>query len=189
MPLGDPVDHPHDILMYNTPGRLVTIHPSRGDALVAFIFRSAEVAGFDYRDTQQHKRIVTDAYAGAGWRVPELVERLQNADDLYFDSVSQVRLPAWRRGRIALLGDAASCVSLFGDGSSLAMAGAFTLASALAAYPGDHARAFDRYETKHRTLVDPKQRNVGRTMALLIPKTQVGIAARNLAARVWLSRR
>lgn len=72
MPLGDPVDHPHDILMYNTPGRLVTIHPSRGDALVAFIFRGAEIAGFDYRDTQQHKRTVTDAYAGVGWRVPEL---------------------------------------------------------------------------------------------------------------------
>jgi 2-polyprenyl-6-methoxyphenol hydroxylase-like FAD-dependent oxidoreductase len=189
MPLGDPVDHPHDILMYNTPGRLVTIHPSRGDALVAFIFRGAEVAGFDYRDTQQHKRIVTDAYAGVGWRVPELVERLQNADDLYFDSVSRVRLPAWTRGRIALLGDAASCVSLFGDGSSLAMAGAFTLASALAAHPADHATAFGRYESQHRTLVDPKQRNVGRTMALLIPKTQFGIATRNLAARVWLSRR
>ncbi len=189
MPLGDPVDHPHDILMYNTPGRLVTIHPSRGDALVAFIFRSAEIAGFDYRDTEQHKRIVADAYAGVGWQVPELVKRLQKADDLYFDSVSQVRLPAWTRGRIALLGDAASCVSLFGDGSSLAMAGAFTLASALASYPADYARAFDRYETEHRTLVDPKQRHVGRTVALLIPKTRLGVAARNLAARVWLSRR
>jgi 2-polyprenyl-6-methoxyphenol hydroxylase-like FAD-dependent oxidoreductase len=189
MPLGGPVDHPHEILMYNTPGRLVTIHPSRGDALVAFIFRSAEIAGFDYRDTQQHKRIVTDAYAGVGWRVPELVGRLQKADDLYFDTVSRVRLPAWTRGRITLLGDAASCVSLFGDGSSLAMVGAFTLASALAAYPADHARAFDRYESQHRTLVDPKQRNVGRTMALLIPKTRSGIAGRNLAARVWLSRR
>lgn len=69
------------------------------------------------------------------------------------------------------------------------MAGAFTLASALAASPADHARAFDRYETEHRTLVDPKQRNVGRTVALLVPKTRFGIAARNLAARTWLSRR
>ena len=53
--------------------------------------------------------------------MPQLLDQLRKTDDLYFDSVSQVRLPAWARGRIALLGDAASCVSLFGDGSSLAV--------------------------------------------------------------------
>ncbi|WP_203978286.1 FAD-dependent monooxygenase [Planotetraspora silvatica] len=189
MPLGDPVDHPHDVLMYNIPGRLVSIHPSRDHALAAFIFRGPAISGFDHRDTEQHKRIVTKAYAGAGWRVPELLERLQKTEDLYFDSVSQVRLPTWANGRIALLGDAASCVSLFGDGSSLAMAGAHTLAKALAAQTADHTGAFRRYETEHRTLVDPKQRNIGRAAGLLIPKTRLGIAARNLAARVWLSRR
>lgn len=189
MPLGGPVDHAHDVLMYNTPGRLVSIHPSRRDALVAFIFHGPAIAGLDYRDAERHKRIVADAYAGAGWRVPELLERLQKTEDLYFDSVSHVRLPAWARGRIALLGDAASCVSLFGDGSSLAMAGAFTLAEALAAEAADHAGAFRRYESEHRTLVDPKQRNVGRVTALLVPKTRLGIAVRNVAARVWLSRR
>ncbi|MFF5204910.1 FAD-dependent monooxygenase [Streptosporangium sp. NPDC000396] len=189
MPLDGSVDHPHDVLMYNTPGRLVSIHPSRGHALAAFIFRSPTITDFDYRDTEQHKRIVTNAYASAGWRVPELLERLQKTEDLYFDSVSRVGLPAWARGRIVLLGDAASCVSLFGDGSSLAMAGAYTLAKALAVEAADHAKAFRSYETEHRTLVDPKQRNVGWAAALLVPKTRPGIAARNLAARVWLSRR
>jgi len=188
MPLGGPVDHPHDVVMYNTPGRLVSIHPSRAKALVAFIFRGPEVAGFDHRDTEQHKRMVTDAYAGAGWRVPELLDRLQATGDLYFDSVSLVRLPAWARGRVALLGDAASCVSLFGDGSSLAMAGAFTLARALAVDGAGHAEAFQRYEADHRALVDPKQRNAGRAASLLVPKTRVGIAVRNVVARFWLSR-
>ncbi|RSM71526.1 monooxygenase [Actinoplanes sp. ATCC 53533] len=183
MPFDGPVDRPHDVLMYNTPGRLVSIHPARGNALAAFIFRGPAIAGFDYRDTDQHKRIVTEAYTGAGWRVPELLDQLRKTEDLYFDSVSQVRLPTWARGRVALLGDAASCVSLFGDGSSLAMAGAFTLAAALAADPGDHPRAFRRYEAEHRTLVGPKQRQVGRAAALLIPKTRLGITARNLAAR------
>lgn len=37
MPLDGPVDRPHDVLMYNTPGRLVSIHPARGNALAAFI--------------------------------------------------------------------------------------------------------------------------------------------------------
>ena len=40
--------------------------------------------------------------------MPELIERVRDAEDLYFDAVSQVRLDTWSRGRIALLGDAAS---------------------------------------------------------------------------------
>jgi 2-polyprenyl-6-methoxyphenol hydroxylase-like FAD-dependent oxidoreductase len=183
MPLDEPVDHPHDILMFNTPGRLISIHPSRGKALVAFIFRGDLVEGFDYRDMEQHKWIVTEAYAGVGWRAPELLERVQAADDLYFDSVSHVRLPKWSNGRIVLLGDAASCVSLFGDGSSLAMAGAYTLAQALGA--NDFRNALERYEAEHRKLVEPKQRRVGQAAGLIVPKTRLGIGVRNLVARVW----
>ncbi|MEV0718390.1 FAD-dependent oxidoreductase [Asanoa sp. NPDC050611] len=178
LPLGS--DEGSDVLLHNTPGRLVSIHPARGAALAAFIFRSAPVPGFDHRNTTQHKQIVTTAYADAGWRVPELLDRLAAADDLYFDAVSAVRLPSWSRGHVTLLGDAASCVSLFGDGSSLAMAGAETLASALAADP---ATAFARYEAAHRRLVDPKQRRVGRAAGLLVPKTRLGLRARDLAAR------
>ncbi|GAB2999643.1 FAD-dependent monooxygenase [Amycolatopsis acidiphila] len=124
MPLGEPVDHPQDVLIHNTPGRLVSIHPARDKALVAFIFRDETRTGIDHGDTDQHKRIVTEAYTGAGWRVPQLLERLQATDDLYFDAVSVVDLSTWSQGRVALAGDAASCVSLLGDGSSLAIAGA-----------------------------------------------------------------
>jgi 2-polyprenyl-6-methoxyphenol hydroxylase-like FAD-dependent oxidoreductase len=174
-----------EVVMYNTPGRAVAIHPSRGDALAFFAFRSPAVPDFDYRDTAQHRRLLTAAFQDGGWRVPELLERVQAADDLYFDSVSQVRVRPWWHGRVALLGDAASCVSLFGDGSSLAMAGAFTLAEELAASPGDHRVAFGRYEAAHRRLVDPKQRNIARAASLLIPATRPGILARNLATWLW----
>ncbi|MFL6126549.1 FAD-dependent monooxygenase [Actinophytocola sp.] len=178
-PFGEPVDHPEDVLIHNTPGRLVAIHPARGKGGAAFIFRSA-VREFDHRDADQHKRIVTAAYAGAGWRVPELLDRLRASDDVYFDAVSVVDLPSWSRGRITLVGDAASCVSLLGDGSSLAIAGAHTLATALATGGG-----LAGYETTHRALVMPKQRGVGLAAALLVPKTRLGLAARDLAARVW----
>jgi 2-polyprenyl-6-methoxyphenol hydroxylase-like FAD-dependent oxidoreductase len=174
-----------EVVMYNTPGRAVAIHPSRGDAGAFFAFRSPAVPGFDYRNTAQHKRLLAAAFADASWRVPELLQRVHVADDLYFDSVSQVRVRPWWHGRVALLGDAASCVSLFGDGSSLAMAGACTLAEALAASPGDHRLAFGRYQAAHRTLVDPKQRNVALAASLLIPATRGGILARNLATRLW----
>ncbi|WP_433178813.1 FAD-dependent monooxygenase [Actinoallomurus sp. CA-150999] len=185
MPLDGPVENGREILLHNTPGRLVSIHPVHGRALAAFIFRRPAVEDFDHRDLEQHKRIVTDAYAGGGWRVPELLDGVRAADDLWLDSVSQVRLDRWSNGRVALLGDAASSVSLFGDGSTLAMAGAYTLAAELAATPADPQSAFARYEAAHRTLVDPKQNNVATAASLMVPATRTGIAARNLATRLW----
>jgi 2-polyprenyl-6-methoxyphenol hydroxylase-like FAD-dependent oxidoreductase len=185
MPLDGLIERGREVVMYNTPGRAVAIHPSRGDALAFFAFRSPAVPDFDYRDIELHKRLLAAAFADGSWRLPDLMKRVHAADDLYFDSVSQVRVRPWWHGRVALLGDAASCVSLFGDGSSLAMAGAFTLAEELAASPDNHQLAFRRYEATHRTLVDPKQRNIARGASLLIPATRRGILARNLATWLW----
>ncbi|MFG6200167.1 FAD-dependent monooxygenase [Nonomuraea sp. JJY05] len=185
MQLNGPADNQQDVVLHNAPGRLASVHPVHGRALAAFIFRHPEVDGFDHRDLAQHKRILTDAYAGGRWRVPELLEQARATGDLWFDSVSQVRLDSWARGRVALLGDAASSVSLFGDGSTLAMAGAHTLAEELAATPADPQSAFARYEARHRTLVDPRQGNVATAAAMMVPATRAGIVARNLASRFW----
>jgi 2-polyprenyl-6-methoxyphenol hydroxylase-like FAD-dependent oxidoreductase len=184
MPLDGPAENREEVLMHNTPGRAVSISPIPSGALAFFAFRSPKVPDFNHRDTEQHKRLLSAAYADVAWRVPELLNRVQAVDDLYFDSVSQVRLPHWSTGRVALLGDAASCVSLFGDGSTLAMAGAFTLAGELAASPGDHQSAFRRYETGHRKLVEPKQKSINSAAAMIIPATRRGIVVRNLATRL-----
>ncbi len=172
--LGEPSDYPEDVVMLNSPGRLVAIHPVRGNSGVAFIFRAP--------DPGQRKEIVSAAYRGLGWRVPELVARFEAADDVFFDAVAVVDPPTWHRGRVALVGDAASCVSLLGDGSSLAIVGAHTLAAALA--DGTPAEAFARYEATHRARVKPKQRGVGTAASVLVPRTKRGLATRNLAARL-----
>jgi 2-polyprenyl-6-methoxyphenol hydroxylase-like FAD-dependent oxidoreductase len=185
MPVDGPARGPREMVMYNTPGRAVAVHPSRGGALAAFFFRSPAAPGFDHRDTLQHKRLLAEAFEGAGWRVPELLARAQAADDLYFDSVSRVSLPEWSRGRIAVLGDAASSVSLFGEGSTLAMAGAATLAESLAADPDNPEAAFRDYETTHRILVNPKLNGVSAAAALMVPATRYGVVVRNLATRIW----
>ncbi|MEZ0115330.1 2-polyprenyl-6-methoxyphenol hydroxylase-like FAD-dependent oxidoreductase [Catenulispora sp. EB89] len=182
LPLPRPADNPHEIALYNIPGRLASIHPARGSAIAAFIFRGPPHPDLDYRDTPRHRRIVLDAYADTGWRVPHLLDALRETDDFYFDAVSAVRLPTWTRDRITLVGDAASCVSLLGDGSTLAMSGAHTLAEALTTH-ADMSDALRAYEQRHRKLVAPKQRNVGIAAAWLVPKTRLGITARNLSAK------
>jgi len=185
LPLGEAPQDPRHVLLYNEPGRLVSIHPSRGEALIAFIFRGPAIPGLDHRDTERHRRIVADAYAGAGWQVPRLLSKLPDAD-LYFDSVSRVHLPEWTRGRITLAGDAASCVSLFGDGSSLAMAGAHALAESVAAHGVD--AGLRRYEVEHRVRTDAKVRRAGRSAALVVPRTRLGLATRNATARLLSAR-
>ncbi|MGX9792438.1 FAD-dependent oxidoreductase [Mycobacterium sp. MMS18-G62] len=170
-----------NLVMYNTPGRAVAIHPAGGRPGAAFMFRAPQIPQFDHRDVDQHKRLLCDAYAGAGWRVPELLDRVRAADDLYFDSVSRIQVPTWSQGRIGLVGDAASCVSLFGDGSSLAMIGAYTLANALA---GDIPAGLRAYEAQHRPQRAAKENSVTYATKLLIPATSAGIAIRNVAMRL-----
>ncbi len=116
--------------------------------------------------------------------MPEFLDAVRAAGDLYFDSVARVHVTDWARGRIVLLGDAASCVSLFGDGSTLAIAGAYELArqidKALEENPGDPCAAFARYQAVHGKLVASKQKNLGRMAARIVPRTSAGI---------WLSTR
>ncbi|TQJ33662.1 2-polyprenyl-6-methoxyphenol hydroxylase-like FAD-dependent oxidoreductase [Arthrobacter sp. SLBN-122] len=185
--LGRPAADPATVLMYNQPGLSLTIHPVRGTAGAGFIFRGPKHPGAEYRDPEAQRRIVANAYSRHLWPVPELPDlpgQVRDAPDLYFDAVSQVRLPAWSRGRVALLGDAASCVSLFGDGSSMAMVGASTLAEELSATPANPGEAFRRYETRHRKLVASRQRGYQLGAALLVPASRAGLTVRNLAVRL-----
>ncbi|WP_460580901.1 FAD-dependent monooxygenase [Humibacter ginsengisoli] len=174
---------PEEMTMLNVPGLSFSLHPSTGMPIGAFIFHSPLAAAFDSREADSARSIVTDAYAGLGWRVPEFLDRFVAARDVYFDTVTQIRLDAWHTARVALLGDAASSVSLFGDGSSLAIVGASTLADAVARHPDDSASAFAEYERRHRVFVMPKQRLVRRSASMLVPKTASGLALRNLVLR------
>jgi 2-polyprenyl-6-methoxyphenol hydroxylase-like FAD-dependent oxidoreductase len=168
-------DARREMFMLNTPGKLAALHPSQGIPLAYFVFWHPQIPDFDYTDLNQHKCVLERTFAGIGWRVPEFLAAVRAASDMYFDSVARVDVADWARGRIALLGDASSCVSLFGDGSTLAIAGAYELATALAESPADPKGAFGRYQAVHGKLVASKQKNLSRTASRIVPKTPIGI--------------
>jgi 2-polyprenyl-6-methoxyphenol hydroxylase-like FAD-dependent oxidoreductase len=171
VPYAGDVD-PSLVVMHNVPGKSLALHPGSGSPVAAFIWRSPEIADVDYRDGVQHRRLVRSAYANVGWRAPEVLASL--GDDLYFDAVSKCVVPTWSVGRVTLLGDAASCVSLFGEGSSLAMAGAATLTDSLAG-----GGSLADYEAAHRRVVAPHQRAMGRASRLVVPATATAVFLRN----------
>ena len=109
-------------------------------------------------DLQAQKELVAAKAAGLGWEVPRLLEAMWNAPDFWLGIVAQVKMPCWSQGRIGLVGDAAYCPSpLTGQGTSLAIIGAYVLAQEIALTPDDHAGAFERYESRLRPFVDKNQ--------------------------------
>lgn len=173
---------PHEVLLFNRPGISLSIHPAGGTPLAAFIFRSREP--HDHHDRGAGKHLVQAAYAGRGWVTDQAVADWLAADDVYFDAVTRIVMPSWSRGRIGLLGDAADCISLLGEGSSNAIVAAKTLSDALAGHPGQHVAAFAAYEAAHRRRLRSFHRRAGFTSHLLVPTTSLGLRLRNTGLRL-----
>jgi 2-polyprenyl-6-methoxyphenol hydroxylase-like FAD-dependent oxidoreductase len=102
---------------------------------------------FDYRDIEGNKRLFAQRYLGMGWEVPTLLEGLAAAPEVYFDSIAQVHLDSYARGRVCLTGDAAWCASpRSGMGTTLALVGCYVLAHEMRTAGDDYATAFARYQ-------------------------------------------
>ncbi|MDJ0463573.1 FAD-dependent monooxygenase [Streptomyces sp. H27-C3] len=110
--------------------------------------------GYDYRDTDRQKALVADALDDLGWETPRLLEAMHAAPDFYFDSMAQIRMDSWSKGRVTLLGDAGYCASpLSGQGTSLALVGAYVLAEELGRNPDAHHTAYARTEDRMRPFI------------------------------------
>ncbi|MDX3108880.1 FAD-dependent monooxygenase [Nonomuraea angiospora] len=142
-------------LIYPTPGKVVNLYSTRQSAAKAqFIFPTPAVLP-GRRDVAAQQRLVAETFAGAGWESATLLAAMPHSPDFYFDSASQVRLERWSSGRVALVGDAAHSPSpLSGQGTSLALVGAYVLAGELKAAGGDHRVAFARYQEEMRGYVE-----------------------------------
>ncbi|MBB4699638.1 FAD-dependent monooxygenase [Sphaerisporangium siamense] len=134
------------------------VYPVRGNTelRVNLGFESPDPIAYDHRDVEAQKRLVADRCARARWEVPRLLKAMWDAPDFYFDSMAQVRMDRWSSGRVTLLGDAGYCASpLSGQGTSLALIGAYVLAAELAR--SDHETAFAAYESRMRPFVTLNQ--------------------------------
>src|ERR1700761_2542867 len=138
----------HSGMAYIDAGRtaaLQAIHPDQ-PARASLFLNDPEV-DFDYRDTEGNKRLFAQRYAGMGWEVPHILEDLATAPVVYTDSIAQVHLDSYARGRVCLTGDAAWCASpRSGMGTTLALVGAYLLAHEMQAAGDDYAAAFARYQ-------------------------------------------
>ncbi|MYU14262.1 FAD-dependent oxidoreductase [Streptomyces sp. SID8361] len=178
-----------ELMLWNAPGKAAALYAvGDNDELHAFLNFHRPRPPFDaLRNPDAQRDLVATVFADAGWEVPGMVNAMRDADDLFFDTAGQIRMAHWSSGRVALVGDAAYAPSfLTGQGSSLALVGAYMLANALATHR-DHIAAFAAYERDTREFVAMNQALVDNGAARLFPTTQQALEQRNTMLRALVT--
>ncbi|QLY31554.1 FAD-dependent monooxygenase [Nocardia huaxiensis] len=151
------------LMDYQESGRSAGLRPMRDAtrAIAMFSFPAAEF-DVDHRDVEAQQRLLRERMAGMGWLGPRILDHLDDTPDFYLDQVAQVVMDRWSDGRVGLLGDAAFCSSpMSGQGTGLALVGAYLLAGELAAADWDPEAGFTAYEKRMRAFVEANQ-EIGR---------------------------
>jgi 2-polyprenyl-6-methoxyphenol hydroxylase-like FAD-dependent oxidoreductase len=169
------------------PGRMVGRYGARhlDDERVVFLFRSAHELDYHYRDEPRQKELLRSAFAAMHPEVEAWLAELERTPAFYFDSVTQLRMESWSRGRVTLVGDAGYCPGpAVGGSTSLAVLGAYVLAGELAAAGGDHERAFAAYEREMVEVVRRSRAFAVQAAKTLVPSSRAGVWGLVRAARL-----
>ncbi len=171
--------------LFSVPGKSAMLNGYHDRTDLCLAFRAERPIAYDFRDKAAQRRLIREQFEGIGWKVPAMLAHVDTEGDFYFDQANQIRMQRWSTGRIALVGDAGYCVSpLAGMGGSMALIGAARLADALAQHPGDHAAAFQAYETGLRPFVEAVQERAATNgMSMLFPADEAELAERNRRLR------
>lgn len=179
----------HSGLVYNEPGRGVMVQSGRDPGKAAFgLVFAGSPSYVDRHDVPAQKEFLAKTFAGMGWQTSRVLDAMWDAPELYFDSLSQIHMERWSRGRVVLLGDAAWCAGPGGSGTGMAMMGAYVLAFELERAGGDYPTAFARYEARLRPGATRGQKQAKGAGPFLAPPTEKKIRQRNRMYR-FLSHR
>lgn len=126
-------------------------------AFVCCVFRAKKILSGIVNQREQ-KKLLKAMFYDLGWESNKILDLMKDCDDFYFDIMAQIKMESWTKGRVALLGDAGYCASpLSGQGSNLAIIGAYILAGELKSAEGNYSLAFKNYNSRMRPLVDACQ--------------------------------
>ncbi|MDH6197682.1 2-polyprenyl-6-methoxyphenol hydroxylase-like FAD-dependent oxidoreductase [Mycobacterium frederiksbergense] len=172
-----PVPDTHNLgprrIHYSEPGRQIVLYPTDtpGELIALFLHHTAER---DIPRRSERRATLHDAFDGMGWITPDLLAAAPE-DDLFMDNLTQIRIPTWHRGRVALIGDACAAMTLTSaQGASMAMAGGYLLAEALNQH-ADHTTAFRAYDARLRPAVRLRQDRARAFARTLVPRTRTGL--------------
>ena len=163
------------------PGRQVALYRTPvGHLAASLVHATAD----DVPPRDSRPEVLRDAYRGLGDIVDLVLSSCPDDSSLYYDDVAQVELAGWSQGPVTLVGDACGAVSLMaGQGSSMAMGGAWVLADELNRGRGDVPAALRRYEDRARPSVARKQAYGRSASRWLVPESRWRMAVRDVLLR------
>jgi 2-polyprenyl-6-methoxyphenol hydroxylase-like FAD-dependent oxidoreductase len=164
------------VKLYEEADRMAFLYPLDDEHIDAtYVFRQSEV----HVPHAERLAFLRERYRGAGWIAEDALRACAPDEPIFFDSVTQIAMPQWHRGRVALVGDACGCLTLLaGQGSHMAMAGGYVLAQELARH-ADHQAAFAAYQAFLKPPVDKRRKDAARFAGLFVPTQR---------SRPWLRR-
>ena len=132
---------------------------------------------------QGRQQILKAAFEGAGGEIEQVVAQCPESD-IYMDTLKQIEARSWVNGRVAVVGDAAHCLTLFsGRGAGAAFNGGTRIAQALIEH--DVADAFAAYEASMRPIIEDIHPATRSAVRWYVPRTWFKETLRNNAMR-WL---
>lgn len=169
---------------YTEPGRQVGVYCSNreGELITLFMWEAPDEGRIP--PAERLPRLCRE-FANMGWITPQLLADAP-ADAIYMDTVTQIKMPQWVNGRIALVGDAAGCMTLIsGQGASMALGGAYLLAEALHQYD-DYATAFRVYENEVRPEIETRQDKARDFAKAFVPGSELGLQVQKVMMKLLL---
>ncbi|OIW32877.1 FAD/NAD(P)-binding domain-containing protein [Coniochaeta ligniaria NRRL 30616] len=113
------------------------------------------------------------------WKCEEALKGMMEADDFYAVEVVQVHTPSLYKGHFVMVGDAGYAPGPTGNGTTLAMTGAYVLAGEISKHNGDLAAGLRGYEERMRPIIKDLQKIPPLVPAILAPYTAWGLWLRN----------
>jgi 2-polyprenyl-6-methoxyphenol hydroxylase-like FAD-dependent oxidoreductase len=171
------------LTIYEEPDRCLWTYSLGGNKMSAmYVFKHEDIG---HVPPQERLPLLKKVYNSAGWIAERVLTDIGTSEPMFFDSATQIVLPQWSKGRVALLGAAAACLTLLaGQGSHLAMAEAYVLANELERHGSDYSAAFAAYEKLLKPATVQKQRGAVRTAKFFVPSKRSVLPFRRFMERL-----
>ncbi len=177
------------VILHEEPGTIATFYHLNDHHMDAMLLFRDDDRGFV--PAEERLPLLRRRFENSTWITSKVLAGLAEHEHtpLFFDSLTQIVMPHWSAGRICLIGDACGCLTLAaGQGSHMAMAGAYVLATELGRHRTDHRAAFEAYERFLKPHVDRKRAAAARLASGFVPAVRSRMWLRRLVLRAMFSR-
>lgn len=164
----------------SVPGRHVVLCPLSSGKIAATLIHPS-IANVSTQPPLEHIR---NLYGDLQWCVPTVLRHAAAVEELHYEPAMQIKMPAWHRGRVGLLGDACHAYALLpGQGTSVAMAAAFWLGVEIRRAPSPDI-ALDWYQNHLMSEIARRRSSTRRAAEWLVPASRSELALRNTLLRL-----